>query len=93
MWLLVLKVMLRCYAERFATKIFSATQLFNVGILLQPFETMLQRCIALKIVFANRLVYLKYDVNWLNTYTSNQNFVYLFVCLYILCGRNELIAE
>ena len=54
---------------------------------------MLQRCIALKIVFANRPVYLKYDVNWLNTYTSNQDFVYLFVCLYILYGRNELIAE
>ena len=33
-----------CYAGRFATTISSATQLFNVGTLLQPFETMLQQC-------------------------------------------------
>ena len=33
---------------RFATTIFSATQLCNVGTMLQLFETKLKRCVALK---------------------------------------------
>ena len=43
-----------CYTGRFATTIFSTTQHCNVGTMLQSFETMLQRCVALKIVVANR---------------------------------------
>ena len=43
-----------CYTGRFATTIFSSTQRCNVGTMLQSFETMLQRCVALKIVVANR---------------------------------------
>ena len=43
-----------CHTERFATTIFSGTQRGNVGTMLQLFETMLQRCVALKIVVANR---------------------------------------
>ena len=43
-----------CYTGRFATTIFSTTQRCNVGTMLQSFETMLQRCVALKIVVANR---------------------------------------
>ena len=35
---------------RFATTIFSLTQRCNVGTVLQPFETMLQHCVALEIV-------------------------------------------
>ena len=45
-----------CYAGRFATSIFSATKRCNVETMLQLFEIMLQRCVALKIVVANRPV-------------------------------------
>ena len=45
-----------CYTGRFATTIFSTTQRCNVGTMLQSFETMLQRCVALKVVVVNRLV-------------------------------------
>ena len=45
-----------CHTERFATTIFSGTQRGNVGTMLQLFETMLQLCVALKIVVANRPV-------------------------------------
>ena len=45
-----------CYTGRFATTIFSATQRGNVGTMLEPFETMLQRCVTLKIVVGNHPV-------------------------------------
>ena len=40
----------------FATTIFNATQRRSIETMLQLFETMSQRCVALKIVVANRLV-------------------------------------
>ena len=40
--------------KRFVTTIFSATHRCNVETMLELFETMLQRCVALKIVVANR---------------------------------------
>ena len=40
----------------FATKIFSATQRCNVVTIRNNVATMLQRCVALKVVVANRLV-------------------------------------
>ena len=40
----------KCYTGRLTTTIFSATQRCNAGTMLSPFETMLQRCVALKIV-------------------------------------------
>ena len=33
-----------CYTRRFATTIYSATQFYNFGTVLQPFETMSQQC-------------------------------------------------
>ena len=41
---------------RFARTIFNATQRRSIETMLQLFETMSQRCVALKIVVANRLV-------------------------------------
>ena len=52
------KVMLRGLG-RFATTIFNAvnaTQRRSIETMLQLFETMSQRCVALKLVVANRLV-------------------------------------
>ena len=37
-----------CYTELCVTTIFSATHRCNIGTMLQPFETMMQRCVALK---------------------------------------------
>ena len=41
---------------RFATTIFNATQRCDVGTMFELFKTMLQRCVTLKIVVANRPV-------------------------------------
>ena len=46
----------RLYTGRFATTILGATQRSNVATMLQPFESVLQHCVALKIVVANRPV-------------------------------------
>ena len=37
-----------CYTELCKTTIFSATHRCNIGTMLQPLETMMQRCVALK---------------------------------------------
>ena len=42
--------------RQFATTIFSATQRCNVGTIRNNVATMLQRCVALKLVVANRVV-------------------------------------
>ena len=46
-----------CYMGRFVTTILSATRRCNVGTIRTNVATMLQRCVSLKIVVANCLVY------------------------------------
>ena len=46
-WRRLRKRLLRwCYTGRFATTIFSTTECYNVGTMLQPLETMSQQCFA-----------------------------------------------
>ena len=62
------------YTGRFATRTFSATQRCDVGTMLQAFKTMLQRCVVLKFVVANRL--LKHHL-----YSSASFFSSMYGCL------------
>ena len=68
-----LKVML--LTGRFATTIINATQRCNVGTMLWPIETMLQRCVALEVVVANRHLYEG------RIKTSDNEFFFLFLNL------------